>query len=218
MKKCFQIAVAGLLPLLLATTVSATIIGGDIIGSTSGGTFLKLSSPLPNLFGPPNSVGGDTFQSPNLFGFDEDQNILLTSPLMVNVGSNPIPIGTTVSSHFLFFDPGPTQHIFGTVDFDANVLAIITSMSYLFNSDFLANTGVNYLYQSVQGMLNPGDSVTISGPRQILVNLTDCTPGDFFRVLTASTPAPVPEPATLHLLGLGFGLVLLARLKGKFKV
>lgn len=35
--------------------------------------------------------------------------------------------------------------IIGTVDFDAALIAFITFTSNLANSDFLANTGVNYL-------------------------------------------------------------------------
>jgi hypothetical protein len=54
-----------------------------------------LTVPLANPFGLPDSVGNDNFQSPNLFEFDEDQNILLTAPLVVNVGSSssmPLPV------------------------------------------------------------------------------------------------------------------------------
>ncbi len=197
--------IAGLLPVLMVGAVSATIIGGNVTGGTAfgaGGTFVKLVPPLSNPFGPPNSVGNDTFQSPNLFGFDEDQNIVLAVPLVVNVGSSPLPIGTTVASHYIFFDPGPTQSIIGTVDFDADVLAIITSTADLANSDFLANTGVNYLNPGLRG-LEPGDAVTISGSRQILFSTTASTPGDYVRVLTVFSPLAVPEPSAFFLLSLG---------------
>ena len=204
---------------LLACTISvpagATIVGGTVTGGTAqtaGGTFVKLSVPLSNPFGPPNSVGNDTFQNPNLFGFDEDQNILLAAPLTVDVGTSPIPAGSTVASHYIFFDPGPSQHMIGTVDFDSDVLAIITSRDNLAASDFLANTGVNYLNPSLRG-LEVGDSVTISGPRQILFNTQASTPGDYVRVLTTFSPAAVPEPGTsAWLVG---GLVMLVALLGR---
>jgi hypothetical protein len=210
-KKRLQLVVAGLLiagpfPLLMVGPVRATILTGTVTGGTAsvaGGTFHKLVPPLANPLGPPNSVGNDTFQSPNLFGFDEDQNIVLPAPLVVDVGSSPLPAGTTVASHYIFFDPGPAQTVVGTVDFDANVLAILTSTTNLANSDFLANTGVNYLNPGLRG-LEAGDSVTISGPRQILFDTSASSPGDYVRVLTAFSPAAnVPEPSTFIFVGLG---------------
>src|SRR5262245_40001463 len=138
MKKSLTLAVLGFSFFLMVKPASSTIVGGTVTGGTAqaaGGTFVKLTPPLANPFGPPNSVGNDTFQSPNLFGFDEDQNIVLPAPLVVDVGSSPIPAGTTVASHYVFFDPGPTQTMVGTVDFDADVLAIITSTTNLNNSD-----------------------------------------------------------------------------------
>lgn len=194
---------------------SATIIGGAVTGGsalTAGGMFVKLTVPLNNLFGSPNSVGNDTFQSPNLFGFDEDQNIVIPAPLNVDVGTSPIPAGTTVASHYIFFDPGPSQHIIGTVDFDSDVLAILTSTVNLAASDFLANTGVNYLNPGQRG-LEAGDSVTISGTRQILFDTTASSPGDYVRVLTTFSPsAATPEPEAFILLASGLALLGSARL------
>jgi hypothetical protein len=196
---------AGILPLLLASPARATIISGDVTGGsalTAGGVFVKLTPPLNNPFGPPNSVGNDNFQSPNLFGFDENQNIVLTAPLAVDVGSSPLPVGTVVASHYVFFDPGPSLHMIGHVNFDSDVLAIITTTNHLAASDFLAHTGVNYLNPGARG-LEAGDSVTISGARQILFDTTADSPGDYVRVLTAFSPAAVPEPSPFILLGIG---------------
>jgi hypothetical protein len=210
--KSLGVAIA-LLIFTIAVPATASIIGGSVTGGTAqtaGGTFVKLTVPLSNPFGPPNSLGNDNFQSPNLFGFDEDQNILLGAPLTVDVGASPIPAGTIVASHYIFFDPGPTEHVIGTVDFDSDVLAIITSTGTLAASDFLANTGVNYLNPGARG-LEPGDSVTISGPQQILFDTVASSPGDYVRVLTAFSPAAaVPEPGSVALLG--SGLVVLAAL------
>ena len=165
LRTAVQLITITILVSALSLPAGATIISGQVTGGsalTAGGTFVKLTPPLSNPFGPPNSVGDDNFQSPNLFGFDEDQNILLTAPLTVDVGSSPIPAGTTVASHYIFFDPGPTENIIGTVNFDAPILGIITSTDNLAASDFLANTGVNYLNPGERG-LEAGDSVTISG-------------------------------------------------------
>jgi len=44
---------------------------------------------------------------------------------------------TTVASHNIFFDPGPTENVIGTVNFDSDVLAILTSTTRLADTDFL---------------------------------------------------------------------------------
>ena len=207
----FRLAPALVVTALATIPVSATIIGGTVTGGTArtaGGVFVKLTVPLPNLFGTPNSVGDDNFQSPNLFGFDEDQNILIPNPLSADVGLNPVPAGTIVASHYIFFDPGPGQTVIGTVDFDSDILAVLTSTGTLAASDFLANTGVNYLNPSARG-LEAGDSVTINGPRQILFDTFASSPGDYVRVLTEFSPsAATPEPGAFALLA--GGLVALA--------
>ena len=91
-----------------ASPVSAVISAGIVTGGsayTGGGTFVILTPPLTNSFGPTNTVGNDNFQSLDLFGFNELQDVVLTSNLVVDVGSSPIPAGTAVSSHYVFFDP-----------------------------------------------------------------------------------------------------------------
>ena len=199
----------------------ASIISGSVTGGTAlanGGTFVQLTPPLANPFGPPNSVGNDNFQNPNLYAFNESQNILLAAPLAADVGQLVLPAGTFVASHYVFFDP-VQANITGTVNFDSPVLAIITSTGTLLASDFLAQTGVNYLNPTARG-LEPGqgDSATISGPNQVSVAFTAGSPGDYIRVLTAFSPgaAPVPEPASLAVLaGLAGVGALRARRAGR---
>ena len=91
--------------LLSVVPAAATITGGAVIGGATGAKFIKLSVPLGNPHGPANSVGEDTFNLPNLYAFDEDQNILLKASLATDVGKNPLPAGTIVASHYVFFQP-----------------------------------------------------------------------------------------------------------------
>jgi hypothetical protein len=212
-----QLALAGFLLSLMVQTAPAAILSGEVTGGTTSGVFIKLSPPLPNPFGPPNSVGDDNFNRPNFYGFDEDQNIILAVPLAVDIGS-PLLIGRLVSSHYIFFDPGPIERMIGTVNFDGEVLAIVTSTINLANSDFLANTGVNYLNPTNRGLeleTVPPDAVTISGLRQIGFDVTAATPGDYIRVLTAGSTNVVaaPEPGTFVIMGLGLAGMAALRLR-----
>jgi hypothetical protein len=195
-----------------AAPASASIINGAVISGGAGATFIKLTVPFTDST-PDNTVGDDTFQTVNLYGFDEDQNIVLAAPLSVDDdGSGPavLPAGTTVASHYIFFDP-QNGSIDGTVDFDSDVVAVISSTGFLLASDFLANTGVTYLNPGLRG-LEAGDSVTISGPKQIRFDTSASTPGDYVRVLTEFSPGAVPEPATVSLLGVALGVAAFRRL------
>ncbi len=204
---------AAVLASLASVPAGATVVGGSIVTGGPGAVFVKLTVPLANPFGAPNSVGNDTFQSNNLFAFDETQNIVLAAPLVVDVvpaGPTTLVAGTTVASHYVFFDPLRTTSINGFVDFDADIVAIITSTGKLAASDFLVNTGVNYLNPSARG-LEQGDAVTISGARQIQFVTTASTPGDYVRVLTAFSPRALPEPGSVVLVGLALAGASLMR-------
>ena len=195
----------GLVALLVVVSVAPLIgkvSGGTVIGEsvTPRGNFIKLNIPLGNPYGPSNSVGENTFESPNLYAFDEDQNITLKKNLDTDVGLKPIPAGKVVASHYVFFDPGSPTEIVGVVNFNSRVLAIITSTTNLAASDFLANTGVRYLNPSARG-LEPEDFVTINGPNQIMFHTMASNPGDYVRVLTEFSPQritslpPVDKPS-----------------------
>ena len=208
-------AVLAVFPLLTVGPSHASIIGGNVTGGSAfseGGAFHKSALPLANPLGPWNSVGYDTFEDNNLYGFDEHRNFVLPTDLFVDVGGGSLPAGTTVDSHYVFLDPGRYASIVGTVDFDSDILAIITHTGHLLASDFLGNTSIYYMNHSASG-LEPGDSVTIRGARQILFAATAQSPGNYFRVLTKSSAAvTTPEPAASVLLGFGLAaMVLLAK-------
>jgi hypothetical protein len=185
--------------LITSCPVSATIVSGAVTGGSSlkqGGTFVKLSVPFTDSE-PHNTVGANTFQKPNLYGFDEGQNIHITVDLAVDIladgsgggnGAGTIHAGSTVASHYIFFDPlrGTTQQ--GTVSFDSKIIGIISRSRNLAASDFLINTGVTYLNPSARG-LESGDKVRITGLRTLAVDWSASSPGDYIRVLTDFSPA-----------------------------
>lgn len=187
----------------LVSNAHAVIIGGQV---TSGsGAFVKLTvpfvAPFPPSGGNLSSVGDNNFQSLNLFGFDEDQNILLTDTLQVDVGSD-VAANQVVASHYVFFDPGPSTRVQGFVDFDATIIGVATSKDFLDASDSLQNDLVDYLSPSLRG-LESTDSVSIGGTNntRLFVNFFASNPGDYVRVFTQFSPlAAVPVPATLPLL------------------
>ncbi len=199
---------------LMSMESVATIESGEVLGGESlaeGGSFIKLEVPFDES-DPDNTVGDDTFQNPNLYGFDEGQNIEITIDIAVDIladgsggeaGSGILPAGTTVASHYVFFDPAGTTSQFGTVSFDSDILAVLTSTETLEASDFLINNGVNYLNPSLRG-LESGDVVSISGLRDITVDWVASTPGDYVRVLTEFSPgAVVPLPPAIWLFSAG---------------
>ncbi len=159
-------------------------------GAVTGGTALTIDGGVFEILTPPiGMVGNDNHQSPNLFAFDETQNVLIpaggvtTNQCFAAVGTCPIPAGTIVASHYVFFDPDPVRSQEGTVDFDSDVYAIISSTANLLASDFLITTNADYQNPGARG-LELGDSVTKTGSQQITVDWAASTPGDYVRVLT----------------------------------
>ena len=171
----------------------ATIMSGVVTGGTTTGSFELLASP-------PSDAGPDTFDSPNLIGFDEQQDVLLTSS--VDLGSITLPAGAVISSHYIVFDPSMPSTVEGFVIFDEPILAILGSPTSLNASVALFGSDTtNYSTSPAIGPDPQGsDAVDVApnDPNRLLFRGGAISPGDHVRVLTGV----VPEPATLMLLGL----------------
>jgi hypothetical protein len=202
---CMSFRAAALL-FVASVPAHAVVVTGAVTGGQSlslGGEFIELD--VATGF----SVGNNTFQTANLYAFNEDQNITIPSEITVNVGTNPLA-GDIVASHYVFFDPGPNTTQQGYVDFDADIFGVATSTSTLSASDFLVPSGVTYLNPGLRG-LEAGDVVSIdaSNPQRLLVDWFASTPGDYVRVFTMESPGAgngngepgaIPVPAGLPLL------------------
>lgn len=166
---------------LSASSANAVVIDGRIINQTGQGEF-EVLDPSAGF-----TVGDDNFNTCNLYAFDEDQNIILSEPIRVDIGGQDgmIAQGIEVASHYVFFDSINGTH-YGYVDFDAPILGIAAYQDTMGATDFLANTEVTYIGETLRG-LERGDRVWIDGgtPTRLWVYWAGSSPGDYIRVFTA---------------------------------
>ncbi|MFK7836736.1 MAG: hypothetical protein AB8B60_10985 [Sulfitobacter sp.] len=178
-------AVFGAFWLIWAATMGgAVVLDGEILRQNGNGTFVKLD-PEDIL-----AVGEDNFDTDHLYAFDEDQNIELERAIRVDIGGEMgiIPGGTTVASHYVFFDSYSGVH-HGYVYFDAPILGVAAFQDTMAATDFLANTDVLYIGTELRG-LEEGDEVWIDAddPHKLWVYWAGSSPGDYIRVFTERSP------------------------------
>ena len=170
--------------MMAAHSVGATVLGGEILRQTGGGTFVKLDTDRAF------DVGEDNFNPDNLYAFDEDQNILLDTPIPVDIGgiNGEIAADEVVASHYVFFD-SLNGVLYGYVDFDAPILGVAALPASMDATDYLANTSVNYISTDLRGLEN-GDYVCIDEDDtfRLWVYWAGSSPGDYIRVFTARSP------------------------------
>lgn len=167
--------------ILLAQPAGARVLAGAIVQQDGAGRFVVLSDDLPL------AVGEDVFNTPDLFAFDEAQAITLAAPLGLDIGA-PIPAGTVVSLHHVFFDgTGGRQR--ATVVFDGPILGVATGAVMLAATDDLAATDVHYIDTPLRG-IEQGDLVWIDpdDPHRLWVDWAGSSPGDHLRVVTGLPP------------------------------
>lgn len=191
-----------------ALNAQATIVGGGV--TAGSGSWVELTVPFTEST-PDNTVGENNFQTVDLYGFNEDQNVSTVSAHTIRnnttqfgTSTTIVASGTTVASHYIFFDPGPSTTIEGYVDFDAEILGIMIDTNTLAATDYLANTGVTYLNPGLRGLENADQAwIDISDSSRLRIDFTASNPGDYIRVLTKRSPGAVPAPAGFLLFGLG---------------
>ncbi|MEM7210829.1 MAG: hypothetical protein AAF479_02885 [Pseudomonadota bacterium] len=175
-------AIAAMMALLSGPAL-AIVINGGIVQQNGRGHFVKLDTETPF------AVGNDNFNTEHLYAFDEDQNIVLETPIRVDIGGDAgvIPAGETVASHYVFFDSLHGIHI-GYVDFDAPVLGVAAFQGTMAATDFLANTSVTYISPDLRG-LERGDYVWIDekDSTRLWVYWAGSSPGDYIRVFTSKS-------------------------------
>ncbi|MEW9918179.1 hypothetical protein AB2B41_01070 [Marimonas sp. MJW-29] len=175
---------APVLGAFLAGPASAVVLEGAIVRQTGNGQFVILDA------GEVFAVGEDNFDDDNLYAFNEDQNIVLDRAIRVDIGAQEglIPEGTTVASHYVFFDAVRGTHL-GFVIFDAPILGVAAFQDTMAATDFLANNEVVYLSPELRG-LEEGDEVWIDSddPNKLWVFWSGSSPGDYIRVFTERSP------------------------------
>lgn len=178
--KTASIWIGLILSWLIATPMNAAIVGGTVM-----------------IIPPPVNTGNDNQQINQLLGFDEQQNVVLTTDLVVDKPAGIIPAGTVVSSHYVIYDPPSTASKTANVIVDQTVLGVIYNATTLNNSDYLGLPTTNYLNPSGRGIeAVDGDTATIVDPVTVSFHLTAGSPGDYARIITASTSI-IPGPQFL---------------------
>lgn len=181
-----------------------------ILGSSVANAAIIGTSGVAVLIAAPASVVTGALQSDTLVRtFNEKQNIVLASPLAVDItspgtydGTGPltpgtIAAGTTVSSHYLHYDPAndtPTSGIGtsnGTVIFDHQIIGVIVLSTNLDNSDSaLGAAGTTYPFGDANRGLEmvgfEGDSITVGCDTLKINSLFVQGAIDQFRVITGT--------------------------------
>ncbi|MEO0531241.1 MAG: PEP-CTERM sorting domain-containing protein [Planctomycetota bacterium] len=185
------VAAGAALVAMAASVASADVVGGLVTGGSSGGSF--------QLIAPPAAIGPDSLESPDLFAFDEEQDVVLTQPLPIGLG-RVAGVGSVLSSHYVAFDPAEPSTLEAAVDFDAAIVGLIRGDGLDGTTALFGIDSTTYTTAPALGVDMTDEVLIAPGmPNRLILRYGANSPGDHLRVLTGTI---VPEPTTVLLVSI----------------
>ena len=183
-----------------AEMVTVCPLGGYVAGGeqAKGST----SGAVTPITAPPSVVFNDFESNTKIYMFTERTNYDLPTQITVDITdsgyysnnyartSSVISAGTTVDSHFVFFDPVGSQNstVTGSITMSAEILGIICTRGSLdATDDVLGKPGTNYpTGQNARNFENNAEIITLSEDRRtIIIHRWHSTfPGENMRIIT----------------------------------
>jgi hypothetical protein len=199
-----------------------------IIGVSGDGNILD---PNVTPVGMTANFFNDTGDEILVHGWNELQSVELSADITVDITTPgnyfapftsdlaTLPAGTLVSSHLLYFDPQGSAQREATFTFDGEIIGVIVLSDLPGSDHFLASDFLRHPLSLAPGAhfdnrgIEFGPEVVTFDPglHELTLLLAASSPGDQIRVITAATPAPIPEPLPSGLVGTGLLLVALWR-------